>query len=128
MPIVQLEMLIVRPMLIVVVAKIIFAPEPAIPTVPSSTNVPPDVVIRYHVAVPAADPVNPEGTVGVKLTVPPNVPVAAGAKGVPRVPAASSVVTAPPVAGRVPSYNLIMPALPTADVFASPLALRNASE
>jgi hypothetical protein len=80
----------------------------AVPALPSITNVPPDVVTRNHVAVPAANPVVFAGSVGD------NTPAAdAGANGVPSVNSASFVVAAPPVAGLAPSYICSLPALPT---------------
>ena len=68
-------------------------------TVPSITCVPPEVVTRYHVAVPATVAVVAEGKVGDKVTEPPNVPVADGANGVPQVKATNAVVAVPPVVG-----------------------------
>ena len=90
-------MLTVPPELIVVVFRLQSAPE--VPTEPSITNVPPEVVIRNHVAVLEAIAVTFDGSVG--LNGPP--PDAAAANGLPSVNSASFVVAVPPVAGRVPS-------------------------
>jgi hypothetical protein len=87
---------------------------PATPAEPSITNVPPEVVIRYHVAVPEATAATGEGNVGLKTPA-----AAAGANGEDNVNSANLVVAAPPVLGLVPSYIANNAALPAIVVIAS---------
>ena len=72
---------------------------PDVPTLPSTTAVPPLVVSRNHVAVPV---LLADASVVMALSV--NTPAAAaGAAVALKANSASKVVAAPPVAGRVPS-------------------------
>ena len=87
----------VTPILIVAVFKTTSVPD--VPTEKSATCVEPsDCTMRPHVAVLAARPVVLLGSVG--LSTPAAAPAA---NGDPIVNSASSVVAAPPVAGREPS-------------------------
>jgi hypothetical protein len=87
--------LTVAPDTIDVVAMMTSAPE--VPTFMSATNVPPDVVRRAHAAVPVATAV--PDVIAFAVTTPDD---AAGANVALHVNVTNSVVTVPPVAGRVP--------------------------
>ena len=76
-----------------------FRSEPDVPTFPSTFAVPPEVVMRNHVAVPVAFALE-SCVMAFRVRTPAAAPAAKVAL---QVSSASRVVAAPPVAGREPS-------------------------
>ena len=93
---------------------------PEVPTFPSTIAVPPEVERRNHVAVPVAFALE-SCVIALSVRTPAAAP---GANVALHVSSARSVVAAPPVAGREPSYIRRSPEAPTAAVISSRRAVR----